>query len=136
MSRFTTVAVLTLALALPLRQAAAHPRLVSSTPASGGHIAAAPVELTLTFNENITLALSKLTLLNAAQKPVLLDTLHSHASDAKTLMAKTATPLTAGRYTVKWQAAGSDGHPMRGEFSFVVDAPVASPKSKTPAIRK
>ncbi len=135
MSRYTAALVTAVALALPLQEASAHPRLVKSTPTANSHLAAAPVEIAVMFNENITLALSKLTLFGAAQKPVILDSLRRNASDEKTLVAKTVTPLTAGRYTVKWQAAGSDGHPMRGEFSFVVDAPTAIRKTATPTKR-
>jgi len=135
MSRFTVALVTAVALALPLQQAAAHPRLVKSTPTANSHLAAAPAEIAVMFNENITLALSKLSLLGALQKPVRLDSLRRNAGDEKTLVAKTVTPLTAGRYIVKWQAAGSDGHPMRGEFSFVVDAPTAARKIVTPTKR-
>ncbi|MBI3792036.1 MAG: copper resistance protein CopC, partial [Gemmatimonadetes bacterium] len=34
--------------------------------------------------------------------------------------------------TVKWQAAGADGHPMRGEFTFVLD-PAAAPAGASAA---
>ena len=81
-----------------------------------------PSELSVTFNEPLTLALSRLTLLDPAGKPVALDTLQSAPEDAKTLTAKIRGTMPAGRYTVKWQAAGADGHPMRGEYTFVLDA--------------
>ena len=123
------------AIIAPARNAVAHPRLVSASPAANRHLAVAPVEISVTFNENVTLALSKLTLLNATRQPVALDSLRSGSGsggDSKTFLARTIGKLAAGRYTVKWQAAGSDGHPMRGEFSFVVDASAAA--SKRPAL--
>ena len=135
MPRFTAALLISLALAAPVRKAAAHPRLVNSTPTANAHVAVAPVEISVTFNENVTLALSKLTLLNATRQPVALDSLRSGSDSSggsKTFMARTIGKLAAGRYTVKWQAAGSDGHPMRGEFSFVVDASAAA--SKRPAL--
>lgn len=135
MTRFIAALSLSLALLSPVRSAEAHPRLVSSTPTANGHVAAAPTEIGVTFNENITVALSKLTMLNASQQPMALDSLRS-GTDAKTLVAKTTGTLAPGRYTVKWQAAGSDGHPMRGEFSFVIDAPTPPAKITTPSRRQ
>ncbi len=134
MTRFTAALLLSFAIIAPARNAVAHPRLVSASPAANRHLAVAPVEISVTFNENVTLALSKLTLLNATRQPVALDSLRS--GDSKTFMAKTIGKLAAGRYTVKWQAAGSDGHPMRGEFSFVVDAPPAPLKRPASAPRR
>lgn len=117
-----------LALVLPAQQASAHPRLIKSTPIADAHVAAAPTEISVAFNEKVTVALSKLSLVDAAQKPVALDSVHSAATEGTTLSAKTTGKLAAGRYTVKWMAAGSDGHPMRGEFSFVVDPPAEHKK--------
>ena len=79
MTRSIAALSLSLALLSPVRRAEAHPRLVSSTPIANGHVAAAPAEIAVTFNENITVALSKLTMLNASQQPVALDSLLSLA---------------------------------------------------------
>ena len=114
--------LLLIALALPFRSAVAHPRLVRAVPAAGSHVQSAPRELSVTFNEPLTPALSRLTLLDSKLKPVALDTLRAVPGDAKTLTVKVLGSMSAGRYTVKWQAAGADGHPMRGEYTFVLDA--------------
>jgi methionine-rich copper-binding protein CopC len=124
--------LLLLALALPFRTAAAHPRLVRAAPAADTHVQTIPRALSLTFNEPLTIALSRLTLLDPAGQPVALDTLRSAPDDTRTLTAKILGTMPAGRYTVKWQAAGADGHPMRGEYTFVLDAgPVESTKRTT-----
>jgi copper transport protein len=124
--------LLLLALALPLRSAAAHPRLVRAAPAAGSHEQTMPRALSVTFNESLTLALSRLTLLDPAGQPVALDTLRFAPEDAKSLTAKILGATPAGRYTVKWQAAGADGHPMRGEYRFVLAAgPVESTTGMT-----
>jgi len=128
MMRTVVGTLFALALVLPAQQASAHPRLIKSTPIADAHVAAAPTEISVTFNEKVTVALSKLFLVDAAQKPVALDSVHSAATEGTTLSAKTTGKLAAGRYTVKWMAAGSDGHPMRGEFSFVVDPPAEHKK--------
>ena len=124
--------LLLLALALPFRTAAAHPRLVRAAPAADTHVQTVPRALSLTFNEPLTIALSRLTLLDPAGQPVALDTLRFAPEDTKTLTAKILGTMPAGRYTVKWQAAGADGHPMRGDYTFVLDAsPVESTKQAT-----
>lgn len=126
--------LLLLALALPFRTAAAHPRLVRAVPAAESHVQAMPHALSLTFNEDLTIALSRLTLLDPAGQPVALDTVRFAPDDNKTLTAKILGTMPAGRYTVKWQAAGADGHPMRGEYTFVLDAgPSESTKRTTDA---
>lgn len=121
-SRLLAIAF-TAALALPVHAASAHPKLVSSTPAANASVAAAPTAISATFNEPITLALSKLAVFDAAARAVALDAVTSPVGDSKTLTAKTLSKLAPGRYTVKWQAAGGDGHPMKGEFTFVVAEP-------------
>ena len=108
-----TAILLLLALALPFRTAAAHPRLVRAVPAVDSHLPAAPRSLSVTFNEPLTVAVSRLTLLDAKQQPVALDALQAAPDDAKTLTAKILGPMPAGRYTVKWHAGGADGHPVR-----------------------
>lgn len=124
--------LLLLLLALPFRTAAAHPRLVRAAPAADTHVQTMPRALSLTFNEPLTIALSRLTLLDRAGQPVALDTLRFAPEDTKTLTAKILGAMPAGRYTVKWQAAGADGHPMRGDYTFVLDAgPVESTKQAT-----
>lgn len=116
------------ALALPLSAASAHPKLVSSTPTANASVPTSPTQISATFNEPITLALSKLSLFDASARSVVLDSLSSPTSDGKTLVTKVMGKLAPGRYTVKWQAAGGDGHPMKGEFTFVV----AEPGSRSP----
>lgn len=113
--------LLVLAVALPFRTATAHPRLVRAVPAAGSHLTTAPREVSLTFNEAVTVALCRLTLLDATQHPVALDTLRAAPGNARTLTARILGKLPPGRYSVKWQAGGADGHPIRGEYTFVVD---------------
>ncbi|MBA4073011.1 MAG: hypothetical protein C0497_14425 [Gemmatimonas sp.] len=124
--------LLLLALVLPFRSAAAHPRLVRAVPAAESHVQTMPRALSVTFNESLTIALSRLTLLDPTGQPVALDTVRFASEDTKTLTASILGTMPAGRYTVKWQAAGADGHPMRGQYTFVLDAaPVESTKRTT-----
>jgi methionine-rich copper-binding protein CopC len=126
--------VLLFALGLPIRTASAHPRLLRAVPAPESRMTVAPREIALTFHEGVSVGLSRITLLDAAQHVVTLDSLRAAPGDTKTLTAKIVSALRPGRYTVKWQAGGADGHPVRGEYSFVVEAgPVRPMNGSTPS---
>ena len=109
-----------LALTAPLRSAQAHPRLLSAEPAADSRLTTLPTRLSLTFSEQLTLALSRLTLSDSAGRAVALDTLRAGAGDAKSLTARIRGALAPGRYLVRWQAAGADGHPLRGTYRFEI----------------
>jgi copper transport protein len=53
-------------------------------------------------------------------------------TDALAVSVRVSQPLLAGRYTVAWRTAASDGHPSHGTFGFVVLSEVALP-AKSPA---
>lgn len=111
--------ILPVALALPLRAASAHPRLLKATPAAESRSAEAPRQIALTFNESLDLALTRVTVLRDGEslRP---DSLHLANGDDKTVVASLGAALAPGRYTVRWQVTGDDSHPVRGEFTFVV----------------
>lgn len=117
-------AVLTVAVAAPLF-ALAHPKLLSAVPAVNSHVASVPTTIRLTFQEPLEPALSKITVMHAGQHAVTLGAVAADSADRKTLVAAVNTPMGAGVYSVTWQAAGADGHPMRGTYTFTVDAPAA-----------
>jgi copper transport protein len=54
--------------------------------------------------------------------------------DLLTVMLHVSQPLPAGRYTVAWRTAASDGHPSHGTFTFVVLA-AAVPPANGPALK-
>ena len=114
-------AVITVAVSAPLF-ALAHPKLLSAVPAVNSHVAAVPAAVRLTFQEPLEPALSKITVVHAGQHNVTLSAVTSDSADRKTLLASIKTPMGPGVYSVTWQAAGADGHPMRGTYTFTVDA--------------
>lgn len=104
----------------------AHGALRSSTPASGAHLTAVPQTLRLTFNEPAVLAFSAVELRGPDGERIALGTLDNPSGDANTLIAPIVGPISiGGTYRVLWRMAGPDGHPVRGEFLFVI-APGAS----------
>jgi len=50
-------------------------------------------------------------------------------TDPLAVSARVSQSLPAGRYTVAWRAAGSDGHPSHGTFTFVVSTEAVMPAS-------
>ena len=116
--------VLTVAIAAPL-YALAHPKLLYAVPAANSHVMAVPGTLRLTFQETLEPALSRITVVHAGMHTVTMGAVMADSADNKTLVAALKTPMGTGAYTVTWQAGGADGHPMRGSYTFTVDAPAA-----------
>lgn len=114
--------VAALTLAVPLSAASAHPRLLKSTPVADSRSPTAPRQVTLTFNESLDLALTRVTL-HQGETTLRLDSLRLVAGDDKSVTATISGTLAPGRHTVRWQVTGDDGHPVRGTFNFEVVAP-------------
>lgn len=126
------LALVALSIAAPVDAAHAHPRLLKSTPAADSRTADAPRAVALSFNESLDLALTRVTILRG-ETQVSPDSVHLAAGDDKTIVAALGSALAPGRYTVRWQVTGADGHPVRGQFSFELLAPGAA--SARPARR-
>lgn len=116
----------------------AHGLLRRSSPAAGDTLSVAPRELRLTFSEPVQLPFARVELLGPGGAPVQLAELITPADSPQVVIAALREALPAsGTYTVSWQAAGRDGHPVRGSYEFVVEAgaeglAVAPAPSSTP----
>lgn len=97
----------------------AHGALRSSNPKSGAHLAVAPRDLRLTFTEPAELAVARIRLVGPDDIAVALSPLR-HGDSTTVVVADIAGGLIAGTYTVEWQVAGKDGHPVRGRFRFTI----------------
>lgn len=113
------LALLILLLLLPA-QALAHSALRSSVPASGAQLSEAPRALRLRFNEPVELALARISLVGPGGAGVALGELRNAPDSAAVVLAPIEGPLSAGTYTVRWQIAGADGHPVRDEYTFTI----------------
>ena len=111
---------LVLALAAFPSRAHAHPVLVRSVPAKDATLTATPSTIRLTFSESVEWSLSTLTLEGPGGASIALGKVGRGADSAQVIVAAIGTALPNGTYTVKWRAAGKDGHGTRGQFSFVV----------------
>jgi putative copper export protein/methionine-rich copper-binding protein CopC len=99
----------------------AHGGLKSSVPASGATLSAAPTELRLVFTEAVELAFTRVEL-RGPTGAVQLTIPAFGAPDRQMIVCPIAVPLSSGQYTVTWQVAGADGHPVRGSFTFAIAA--------------
>ncbi len=105
----------------------AHARLVRSTPAANTALSAPPTELDLFFSEAPELKMTKIELADSAGHAVALG--DPTALPSMGIRVAVSGALPAGRYTVSWRTAASDGHASSGKFGFTV----AKSSEATPA---
>ena len=121
---FRLVIVAAMTMLLPAA-AHAHGRLKSSLPAAGAQLSIVPRELRLDFSEAPDLTFSSIRLVSKAGREIPLGTVAFATDSRRSIVALLAGALEAGTYTVIWQMAGDDGHPVRGRFDFVIAAGAA-----------
>lgn len=109
------LAVLLLATMFP-GMAAAHTVMKSSVPIDGETVGEPVQTVTATFGQNIQ-SFSTMTVLNEEGQAV--DPVQVTV-DGKVLQAEFAPALGNGKYTAEWKVVASDGHTVKGKFSFVV----------------
>ena len=101
--------------------ASAHGGLKSSIPSKGAALDTVPREIRLVFSEAAELAFTRVELIGPDGAIELRAAGFGDAS-RRSIVANIIAPLTPGSYTVKWQMAGADGHPVRGTYTFSVNA--------------
>ena len=102
----------------PAATALAHAQVVSSSPAANAAIAA-PNQVSVTFNEKLVPAFSKLDIKMAGMNmKVPLKT--SLSADGKTLTGTPQGAFTKGNYVINWTAASADGHKTSGSIAFKI----------------
>lgn len=124
-SIFAAVIISVASLAIP-NIASAHTRVTVSTPAEGAKVKS-PRVVTLTFSEALLPPTVTTSIVMTAMpgmpnhgEMVIRNFTTSWSNDNKTLKLSLRKPLQAGSYDVRWQAAGADGHRMKGKISFTV----------------
>ena len=120
------IAVLAAVLALP-GLVSAHAKLVSSSPADGATLDAAPATITLTFDSELESEGAGLVVTDASGATVDLGdgAVDLGDTERKTMKVSLKSGLGAGSYTATWTLTGDDGHEVTGSIAFaVVDAPV------------
>ena len=93
-----------------------HAKLLLSSPAADAQVSGSPSTLTLTFNENVRLAMLKLST-GDRDIPITID----RAAAGTPTVTVRLPALAAGKYDVQWSALTlDDGHVVKGGYSFSV----------------
>ncbi|WP_237389654.1 copper resistance CopC family protein [Bacillus sp. USDA818B3_A] len=99
----------------------AHTELTVSNPANGAVVKEDLKEIVLTYEGEIE-SLSTMKLLKEGQEI----TFTSVTPQENKLIGTLSSPLENGAYTIQWNIAGEDGHPLSGEITFNVEKEAAA----------
>jgi copper transport protein len=99
------------------RPASAHATVVTTTPADGARLDAAPAEVSVEFDEDVSLGAGYARVLGADGRRV--DTGAPGVRDGR-LTVPLREGLPEGSYVVTWRVVSADSHPVSGAWSFVV----------------
>ncbi|MGH3882414.1 MAG: copper resistance CopC/CopD family protein [Pseudonocardiaceae bacterium] len=97
----------------------AHPTLLFTDPAADTAVPDSPTLVTLVFNEAVTAGARAVTVADSDGRQVPLGATTT-AQDGRVVTAHPTGTLQPGTYLVRWQATGSDGDLVDGEFRFAV----------------
>lgn len=117
--RLLAVVLLLIAPLLAAARGTAFPHLAlkRSEPEDQSRLSAPPQQISLWFTAKPQLAFSRITLTGPTGGVTLATIV---ADTGNVLHARVPRTLAAGDYTVAWQTASADGHPIRGQFTFSV----------------
>lgn len=119
-----------LALLLGAGVASAHTRLLSSDPADGTSLDAAPSSVSLEFNETMQADFSTITVIGpdgtAYQSGAV-------AADGAVVSTEVAALGPAGRYEIGYRVISEDGHPVTGSVAFTLTAAGPAAATANPA---
>jgi copper transport protein len=104
--------------------ASAHAALTGSDPRQGAVVDKAPVQVSLTFSEAVSLSDDSLRVLDPKGERA--DTGEAVNSGGTTYAVRLHSGLPDGTYTVSYQVVSADSHPVAGAFTFSIGAPSAT----------
>jgi copper transport protein len=105
--------------------AAAHPYLLSSSPASGAILASAPSRIDISYTEGLDRPYCTVVLIDPDGHHVSTHQVHADAPTELSVAPDSAL-AEQGTYAVNWTAVGDDGHTVIGNFGFSVGHPSAN----------
>jgi methionine-rich copper-binding protein CopC len=109
--------------------AGAHNSLVSSSPKNRAVLDRAPAEVGLKFLARLDPVTTKVTLTDPAGASAAAGTARYNGST----VVQPLRPTVAGLYTVGYEVASSDGHPIRGKVTFTLTAAAVPSPSPSPS---
>jgi hypothetical protein len=116
-----SAALLLIGLSINGRQVWAHAYPAVSIPNNGAIVKESPRELRIQFTEAVELAFSQITVKSANGEIVSQGKLRQLSNDTLAIDLKI---LSAGNYSVEWQALSVDTHVTDGALRFTIAAPV------------
>jgi copper transport protein len=118
--RFATLVVLAFALItlVPAPHAGAHAAFVSSTPADGERLETSPADVTFAFNEEVTVGLGGITVLNSNGDRV--DEGVTTRPAPNQVRVNLRPDLPDGTYLAGYRVVSADGHIVTGATVFAV----------------
>jgi methionine-rich copper-binding protein CopC len=119
-SLVTTVVVVLLAALTSVTwasPAAAHDRLIGTTPSENAILNTAPTTIMLTFNRDVLKAGSTIAVIDPTGSQV---PMPATVVDGPRVSSTPPALTTRGTYTVKYRVIGSDGHALTGTFPFSI----------------
>ena len=101
-----------------------HATLLRSVPRANSVLKTPPETVRLVFSEAVVPELSQIALVRRDAQRVVIDSVRlpvaNDPHDVHTLIGRVSA-LKAGRHTVMWRVLSADGHPISGNFAFVVE---------------
>lgn len=119
MNGWRTAAGAVLLIAAAVAAVSAHMAVSKTMPEADAVLSTPPAEIQVWFTQAPDPVVSRL-VLDGASGEITLSELDIRSD--RSLHAAVPSTLAPGSYTVRWRAAGDDGHTQRGEFSFTVRA--------------
>ena len=114
-----------LAVTMSAGPAAAHAKVVRTTPANGASVDGHVKAISVVFDDPVRLVPRALVVTGGTGAPLTMGAprvVHGH-----TLVAPLLDRLVPGRYFVAWRILSDDGHVESGSFGFAAGAPGAAP---------
>lgn len=102
--------------------AAAHPRLETTTPAAGARLDRAPRSVVIRLTEHADPVGAGISVTGPDGREVA----HGPVVVGPSTLARAIDARQQGSYVVEWLAVGSDSHPARGAFLFSVGEPTTA----------
>ena len=100
--------------------ASAHATVASSDPADGARLAAAPAQVSITFDEPVGLDLGYLKAIDSNGTSLGVGLPTHPGGQGQTIALDLQTGLGDGTYIVSWRVISADSHPVEGTIRFVV----------------
>lgn len=128
--QWAAVIAVMLCVLLPAAPAAAHNSLTGSNPADGARLDEPPAQVRLTFLSRLDPTTTKVTVTGPDNAPAAGGAPRFDGSRVTVPF----TPGPAGQYTVAYQVASGDGHPVKGDVQFTLTTGAApAPADPTPS---